>query len=392
MTPAEIAAHAAALRQFATPGEIKVLDALEMSGSLSRTAATAGLSRSTIHSHLRNLAARAAKRGWAPDCDMTNIAPEPFVVRGTSTLYDADGKPKLQWVKTRLDDQRAELLLVEMAAGLAETLPRLPALPAPAPTDASLLNLYTFTDCHVGMLAWHREGGADWDIQIAERTLLGAFERMIAAAPRAQTCFIANLGDFLHWDGLVPVTPSSGHVLDADTRFAKVVRAAVRTLRRIVDMALLRHERVHLLMAEGNHDPAASVWLAAMFTALFENDPRLTVVDSPLPYYAHQHGRTLLAFHHGHLKRFADLPLLMAAQFPTQWGSTAKRYVHTGHLHHAEEKDFPGIRVVRHPTLAARDAYAARGGWISERQASVLTYHAEFGHVGTAIVTPEMLI
>lgn len=392
MTPVEIAARAATLRQFATPTEGRVLEAIEMSGSITRAAQSLGLTRSTLQCHLRNLAARGAKRGWSPDHDMTKVAPEPFVVRGTSTLYDDKGAPRLQWVKTRLDDQRAEALLIEMASGLAEMLPRLPALPAPAHTDAALLNLYTFTDAHLGMLAWHCEGGADWDIQIAERTLLGAFERMIAAAPPAETCFVAQLGDFLHWDGLVPVTPSSGHVLDADTRFAKVVRAAIRTLRRILDMALLRHKRVYVLMAEGNHDPAASVWLAAMFSALFELDPRVSVIDSPPPYYAHQHGKTLLGFHHGHLKKFGDLPLLMAAQFPAAWGSTSKRYVHTGHLHTAEEKDFPGIRVVRHPTLAARDAYAARGGWISERQASAITYHAEFGHVGTAIVTPEMLI
>lgn len=391
MTPSEIAARAAALRQFATPTEARVLEAIELTGSLSAAALSVGLSRSTVQTHMRNLGARAAKRGWSPEHDMTKVVPEPYVVRGTSTLYDADGNAKLQWVKTRLDDQRAEAMLLEMVAGMAETLPRLPALPAPAHTDAALLNLYPFSDTHLGMLAWHREGGADWDIGIAEQTLLAAFERMLAAAPPAETAFVCNLGDFLHWDSMTPVTPSSGHVLDADTRFAKVVRAAIRVLRRIVDMALQRHARVHVLMAEGNHDPAASVWLAQLFAALFELEPRLTVIDSPLPYYVHQHGKTLLGFHHGHLKKFADLPLLMAAQFPAEWGATAKRYVHTGHLHHAEEKDFPGIRVVRHPTLAARDAYAARGGWISERQASAITYHAEYGHVGTAIVTPEML-
>lgn len=391
MTPSEIAAHAEALRQFATNTEGRVLEAVALTGSITNAALSLGLSRSTINTHMRNLAGRAAKRGWSPDHDMTHVAPEPFVVKGTSTLYDAEGKPKLQWVKTRLDDQRAEAMLLEMAAGLAETLPRLPALPAPAHTDDALLNLHVFTDCHLGMLAWHREGGADWDIKIAERTLLGAFEAMLAAAPPAETCFVANLGDMLHWDSLLPVTPTSAHVLDADTRFAKVVRAAIRVLRRIIDMALLRHRHVHVLMAEGNHDPASSVWLSGLFAALYEQEPRVRVIDSPLPYYAHRHGRTLLAFHHGHLKKFADLPLLMAAQFPAEWGATTRRYVHTGHLHHAEEKDFPGIRVVRHPTLAARDAYAARGGWISERQAAAITYHAEFGHVGTAIVTPEML-
>jgi hypothetical protein len=37
------------------------------------------------------------------------------------------------------------------------------------------------------------------------------------------------------------------------------------------------------------------------------------------------------------------------------------------------------MTVIQHPTIAARDAYAARGGWLSERAAVAITYHARFG-------------
>lgn len=73
------------------------------------------------------------------------------------------------------------------------------------------------------------------------------------------------------------------------------------------------------------------------------------------------------------------------------WGATTKRYVHTGHRHHVEEKEYCGITVVQHPTLAARDAYAARGGWIAERQVTAITYHKLYGRVHTDTVVPEML-
>ena len=49
------------------------------------------------------------------------------------------------------------------------------------------------------------------------------------------------------------------------------------------------------------------------------------------------------------------------------------------------------MKVVQHATIAARDAYAARGGWIAERQITAVTYHAEYGQVATSTVTPEML-
>ena len=144
-------------------------------------------------------------------------------------------------------------------------------------------------------------------------------------------------------------------------------------------------------MAEGNHDITSSIWLRLMFKALYEREPRVLVLDSPLPYYAYQHGKTMLAFHHGHLKKNDQLPLLFAAQFPVLWGATTKRYAHTGHRHHVEEKEHSGMLVVQHPTLAARDAYAARGGWIAERQVRAITYHAEFGEVARNTVLPEML-
>lgn len=391
MTPAEIAARAADLRAYATENDNRILDAIETEGTIGRAAASLGVSRSSVRTNLRNLQKRAAVRGWSPDHDMTKAVPEPFVVRGTSTLYNHEGKPKLQWVKTRLDDERRHQIMLEAAQAMAETLPRVPPVPRPAETTAALCNVHTFTDCHLGMLAWRHETGADWDLKIAERTLIAAFDEMLLRAPAAGTCVIAQLGDLLHSDGLLPVTPTSGHVLDQDGRFSKIVAAAIRVLRTIVDGALARHDRVVVLLAEGNHDMASSVWLRAMFAALYENEPRIEVVDTPLPYYAVQHGQVMLAFHHGHLKKPDGLPLLLAAQFPQMWGGTTKRYAHTGHLHHVAEKEFSGMKVVQHPTLAARDAYAARGGWISERQAACITYHAEHGEVARTIVTPEML-
>jgi hypothetical protein len=116
----------------------------------------------------------------------------------------------------------------------------------------------------------------------------------------------------------------------------------------------------------------------------------MSVNDSELPYYVFQHGETMLAFHHGHKVNNEQLPMLFAAQYPKIWGSTTKRYCHTGHRHHVDEKEYAGMTVTQHPTLAARDAHASRGGWISERAAAAITYHEKFGQVARTIVCPEM--
>ena len=311
---------------------------------------------------------------------------------GTSTLMDEDGNVKLQWVKESAKEQKAQAALDVAAAELAKKLPRLAPIALPKNVAEHLCTVYTLTDCHIGMLAWKRETGADWDLGIAEKLLTDCFLHAIKAAPPSKVGIVNQLGDMMHTDGLVPVTPASGHVLDADSRFQKVVEVAVRLLRRIVDAALKKHETVIVYMHEGNHDPASSVWLRTLFAAVYENEPRVKVDTSPSPYVAFRHGRCMLGFHHGHIAKKQSLPLLFAAKYPEIWGATpAGRYIHIGHLHHVDEKEHPGVTVVQHPTLAAPDAYASRGGWISRRQATAITYHDEYGEFARSTVVPEMM-
>lgn len=379
------------LLSWATPRQAEYLEAIEQHGSMKAAARALGVAYSTLHASVQHLQAKAAVRGYSPAHAMTRPVPDTHVAKGVSTAYNADGQVVMQWVKSELDNSQVAVAREAAAKAMAEEIPRIAPLPPPELTDEKLLNVYTLTDCHVGMLAWPKETGEAWDLKIAERVLVGCFEQMVMASPNAKTAYINQLGDFLHSDGMKAVTPEHGHLLDQDGRFARVVEIAVRILRRVVDLALQRHERVYLLVAEGNHDPASSIWLQVMFRALYEHEPRVTVVDSVLPYYAHQHGETMLAFHHGHLKKNASLPELFAATFPRLWGDTSKRYCHTGHRHHTDEHEYSGITVHQHPTLAARDAYAARGGWNAMRQVTAITYHSEHGEVARNTVRPEMI-
>lgn len=379
------------LREFCTVRQLEVFEALEQHGSDRKAAKALNCSRGAVRSAMATLATRAAVRGYSPKHDMTRTVPDGMVLKGVSTYYNAEGKASAQWVKSSADTERQREMYQAAADAMSEVLPRVAPVEFAGHPNAELATVYTLTDSHVGALCWREEGGADWDLKIAEATLVGCFERMVAGSPAARLGVVAQLGDFLHADGIMPVTPTSGHILDADGRFTKVVQVAIRVLRKVVDMALHKHEKVVVLMAEGNHDISSSIWLRTMFSALYENEPRIEVINTPLPYYAIQHGSTMLCWHHGHLKKNDQLPILFASQYPAMWGATVKRYAHCGHRHHVEEKEHSGISVIQHATLAARDAYAARGGWHAERQATAITYHAKFGQVARNTVTPEML-
>jgi hypothetical protein len=379
------------LQEYANDGQVRYLAAIAEHGSMRAAARALGVNKSSVQKAVKAVKAQAARMGHSPEHGMIHTVPDGFLVKGVST-YHTDTK---QWVKSMIDPDRQREIMRAAFEAMAEHLPRQKPINGPKLSNEKLANLYTLTDSHVGMLAWEKENlEGSWDLGIAERTLSGCFEHMVLASPAAKVGIVAQLGDWMHSDGMGLIegkTPTSGHQLDQDGRFPKVVQAAIRILRRVVNIALSKHEKVIVLMAEGNHDLASSVWLRAMFKALYENEPRVEVIDSELPYYVYQHGQTMLAWHHGHLKKNDQLPLLFASQFPKVWGDTTKRYAHTGHRHHEEVKEHSGMKVVQHSTLAARDAYAARGGWMSERQCTALTYHVEFGQVCSNTITPEML-
>lgn len=380
-----------ALKQWATPRQAEFIDAINLHGSAHKAAKALNVNPALLTTAIRSVEKKAAMAGYAPEHGLTKPVPNGFTVGGVSTLYDRDGNISAQWVKSKADDLAREAAVKAAYAAMAEELPKVAPVKAPADTSPALLNLFTFSDYHLGMRAEAAISGEPWNLTLAEQLLSQAFDYMIAAAPKAGTAFINQLGDFLHHDSLLPVTPTHAHVLDADCSLPTMAEAAVRVLRRMIDRALETHAKVVVLLAEGNHDVVSSVWLRLLFRTLYANEPRVTVINSETPYYAFQHGRTMLAFHHGHMSKNEALPLLFATRHSAMWGATTHRYAHTGHRHHKDNKEHSGMEVFQHPTLAAADAYSNRGGWDAKRRAFSITYHAEEGETVIHTVTPEML-
>lgn len=311
---------------------------------------------------------------------------------GVSSLYKAgEDKPALQWVKSKVDPAKQEAIIKELLRGAMDEVPKALPVDGPSLTQDSLLSMYVLTDFHLGMMAWREETGADWDLNIAEALATQWMQMAVARSLPAKKAVLVNLGDFLHWDGLEAVTPTSGHVLDADSRFTKLVRVAIRLLRKLIEMLLGKHEEVEVICAEGNHDLASSVWLRELLFNLYEGEERVTVNVSADPYYCVEHGNVSLFFHHGHLKRQNGISQAMAAKFREVWGRTKHSYAHVGHLHHTKQLEDSLMIVEQHRTLAAPDAYAARGAWLSGRSAPVITYHSEYGEVERHTISPAML-
>jgi len=372
----------------------QILAAIDQTGSQEGAAALLGINRRTIE---RRLAYYRDGRSGVQRQDNNQFAEPPNarddeLFKGRSVLWNpSTGEQHLEWYKTDRDKQAQFEAMQNAVNALKEDIPAAPTIKKPKVKKNDLLNLFVLTDAHIGMLAWGEETGEDWDTNLAEAMVINYFAYAIENARPAQRAVFAQLGDFLHYDGIDSVTPSSKHQLDTDTRFAKLVRTGIRITRRIIEMLLAKYLTVEVIMADGNHDPVSEIWLRESFADRYRDNPRLFVDTSPAPFYAVEHGKTSLFFQHGHLKKVDEIDRAMTAEFREMFGRTTMSYCHSGHLHHRLMKETALMQIEQHGTLSARDAYASRHGYSSARQAQVITYHAKYGDVGRLVVTPEML-
>jgi hypothetical protein len=312
-------------------------------------------------------------------------APDGFNVKGVSTLYDAEGNVKQQWVKTRRESDPIADILVAFES-IKDELPRVEvAQPAPVRCNEKQLATYLLGDCHVGMRAWRGDAGANFDLDIAERNLTELTGHLVDLAPSAQHALLINIGDFFHADSRTNTT-TKGTPVDVDGRWSKVLSVGIRIMRRIIDRALQKHEHVTVINEIGNHDTHASVFLSLALAQFYENEPRVHIDTSPRSVHYYRFGKVLIATHHGHLIKPADLLGVMVCDRPEDWGETLYRYFFTGHIHHERSREFPGMlwRSLRSP--ASSDAWHDSMGYRSGHELSVEIFDAERGLVNRHIV------
>lgn len=308
-------------------------------------------------------------------------------------VRDDSGKLKeIRWHSTNEEINKMQETVDSLIERInTEVIPVKPSKPLKKQCLKTLATTYILTDYHLGQLSWAEETGANWDTDIAFKLLDKWITQAIQMAPDSEVGILAELGDFLHWDGLVAATNASGHILDADTRFGNLTDLAADSIKLIVDKMLTKHKHVHVILAEGNHDENSTNWLQTLFRILYSKEPRVTVDQTKQPYYAYQWGETSLFFHHGHKRKPGNVSEVFAEKYRKMYGDTTYSYVHLGHFHHREVKENNMMIVEQHPTLAAKDAYSSRGGYGSKRAAHIITYSKKFGEVSRLTLRPEMI-
>lgn len=374
-------------REYVTdrPALLEWIDEIYRTGSVQKAAVKLQRNKANGHRALDRAMELASSRGWAPDFGSHHPVPIGQQLRGVSTLYDDQGNVKLSWVKTK-DDQteRLRMIMDELDVLLDDKYKgksrKLKCKTRRA--DHNRETWYVIGDHHMGMYAWAEECGADWDTDKASGLLRAAVDRLVESSPATESGVLLNVGDFFHMDNHSNATEKSGNILDVDTRWSRVVRMGLMTLKYCVEAMLEKHRTVTVYSIPGNHDRHTAIMLALAIGAFFDNDKRVKVHTDPAPFIYHRFGKCLIGMTHGDtVKKVDHYAAVMADERPKDWGDTVYRYWYLGHLHTSQRYELRGCLVERFRTLAARDAWHAGAGYGSGRDMTSIVLHKEWGEV-----------
>jgi hypothetical protein len=313
-----------------------------------------------------------------------DVVPQGHAIKGVSSLLGPDGEVKAQWVKTCAQNDERQAWL-DAIRDIGAALPMIEPVSLPPQQDRDLLAVYPVGDPHIGLLAWREDSGEDFDLNIAERHLVGAFKHLVDLAPPAHEALLIFIGDTAHADGQANTT-TKGTRVDVDSRTVKMARVIVRICRRAIDLALAKHGRVTMIVERGNHDELISAMIALGLSLLYEADSRVTIDTSPSMYHWFRWGKNLIGTHHGDKAKPMDLLGVMAVDRKEDWSETEHRRFYCGHFHHQIVKEVPGLIVEYLPTLASSDAWHHSMGYRSQRAMYMDVFHRDHGHINRHIV------
>jgi hypothetical protein len=372
------------LKNYATERQAEFVDAVIKHGGVRKAARALGVDHSTLTHALTLVKKKASIQGYSPAHDMVHAVPDTHVAKGVSTYYNKDGKPTAQWVKSDLRLQAYNDMVKAAITAFVEDLPKL-ATPEPLAHDFSsdVIPWIQIGDAHIGMLAHAAEAGENFDLKIGERELVAAIGQLIDECPSCERMVLNDLGDFTHYENFTATTEASGHALDYDSRFPKMIKAYARIMRQLVEKCLTKCQTLDVIINQGNHSRTNDIWMAVMLRVLYEGNPRVNVLDNDSVFIGYRMGKTLVMVHHSDKCRPDRLPGVMTSDFKKDFGETDFHYIDIGHVHHSSvSKDINGIVVESWNHLAASDKWAHEAGYRSSKSITVVLRSKTYGEIG----------
>lgn len=349
-------------------------------GNKAEVARRMGVTRGVVRKHIASI----ERKGEAPWLSSAPI-PEHLSMGKTTVQYNADGSVEREWRRLMPQAEDFEQFvdaLCERVKGKAKT----PRMSRKHVASGTLFEI-CIADAHIGMYASSEEtNGSDYDCDIAKNRMIAAVDYHLSRAGKPEKIVLAFTGDTQHSDTRNNKTERSGHQLDVDTRYQRVVDYVVAACTDVVNMACKVAPEVEVVIVKGNHDWHSAVWLRRVLSAAYSNCDNVTINEQQSERKVMTWGCNMLAWTHGDGISMQKWGQIIPAEFPVEWGKTTNRYLKMGHIHHKKTvapvvvDEQSGLHIEYLEALTSMDSWTAGSGFVgSIKGASAFEYDKEKG-------------
>lgn len=387
-----------------TKSQVEVFEMLRAG----KTQAQIGRERGVITRNAQAMAARIKERiikaGYDPVKGIGTMTPAPYQVKGRSELVrvneDGTETVAMYWNKTEKEREAANESIMKFVEGLkSEIVPAKPTKAAKLDYRSDLMPAVFIGDAHIGMRAFGKETKHhDFDTGIAVAQLRDAVDYLTDRAAPAKVGLLVDVGDYTHSDNHSSTT-TAGTPLDVDTRHRSTMYQAAMTMRYMIGKMLEKCEKVHVVVARGNHNENVAPAIELMLSFYYEKEPRVHILPTNSKYHYIEYGNWLIGVTHGDTQKAEALAGSMARDMAQAWGRTTHRLWATGHYHKDAVKTFPGVKHKVFAALPPPDAWHSAHGFAGDGEMEMWTFRKSGGvhsthvyNIPRPIVEPDVRI
>ena len=311
---------------------------------------------------------RDAKTELLEECKQRGVDP--------SDVKYAWFKSKKLSMFVRPDDKNIESLQKQLIEEMKQYSPRYSAIRRSPVVGGSLLVIDP-ADIHIGKLSSSFETGETYNVGIAVSRVREGLKSLLSLVQPFQIEKIVLVmgNDVLHTD-TTKRTTTSGTPQDTDGMWHENFLIAkdlyvdmIETLTQLAD--------VHCVFNPSNHDFMSGFFLAQCVEAWFSRCGNVTFDCTMRHRKIYKYYDNLLGFTHGNGAKESDLPLLLATEFPNEWADSKFRKIYKHHLHHRNEKDYPGVTVQTVRTSSGSDSWHHISGYQHAQKAMECFLHGK---------------
>lgn len=270
----------------------------------------------------------------------------------------------------KTEEIRANLVIQDLLDDVRKKAPAYPEIKYKLPYDEGMLYEIDIPDIHFGRLTWEAESGDDYDIKLAYDSVHKVLDELLTWVKNVPVSgILLPIGNDFFNVNSKDNTTVHGTPQQEDTRWQKTFTKGRRLAQEMIDKCA-SVAPVDVLMLPGNHDEEKTFYLGEVLDASYSKNPNVKVDNSPKTRKYRLHGTNLIGFAHGYDEKLYKLPALMAVDEPQLWGKSKYREFHTGDKHHKFDtaEDFITVRILR--SLAAKDAWTFRNGFVGSIRAA----------------------